>query len=227
MRATIADHQRRVVDQALLLIDEPGGVAGDQDAWSPARRGEAADRPHRVLRCAAERRIGEGEVGIGDGRERGRRGAAHDAVDLLDPASVVGELGGPGSAVDGYGYRLGDVAGVVRVEVLVCVVGGLPGRHGFGTGTGQGRPQQRRRRGEQQGRAGQGDGDRPSHHPAGESVPAVGGVRDGRAAADRERIDARSRAAPAGTARRGSRSARRGPPPRRRRRPSSTGSAAA
>ena len=228
MRAMIADDQRRVVDQALLLVDEAGGVAGDERGGG-AGRGQVADRVHRVLgrRCGAPVRRGRSWRRRPCAEARREGGAADDPVDRFDPALEGGELGGAGLPVDGDGDRLGDVARVVRFEVLVGLVGGLAGRHRFGAGAGQRRPQQRRRGGQQQRRAGQGDarpGGASPRAPAGTSRrtrrrrPGRGGSRGRRSG---------SRAGPAARGRRGSRSPRRAPRPRRRRRPSSRGSAAA
>ena len=56
----------------------------------------------RVLRVAAEGRVGEGEVGVGDRRPgAGEGGAADDAVDRFDAALEGRQLGVAGVAVDG------------------------------------------------------------------------------------------------------------------------------
>ena len=90
------DDQRRVFDQALLLVDEAGGVAGDQRGRRAP--GGARSRIACTESCEAplSAGLGEGEVGVGDlagGADEG--GAADDAVDRFDPA-LEGGRAGPG-----------------------------------------------------------------------------------------------------------------------------------
>ena len=124
---TIADHQRHVVDQALLLVDEAGGVAGDQRAVA-AGGAERADLVHRVLRLRGERRSGERRSWRRRPRSEARTKGAPLAMPSIASDPAVGSAascGVAGAAVDGDRDRLGDVARVVGLDVAVDVVGGL------------------------------------------------------------------------------------------------------
>ena len=208
------DHQRQVVDQALLLVDEAGGVAGDERRRSPrAGRGRGSPRP-----CPGRRGRPPARRARSWRRRPARRRAtkgvpADDPVDRVDLAAEGGELGGAGAAVDGDGDRLGDVARVVGFDVVVGDLGGLAVGDEVGVRPGQRRPEQRRRGGEQQAPSWRG-----RRRPGGASPRGRAGTSRrtrsetaGAACGSRARRSA-CRAGPAARARRGSRSAPRAAP---------------
>ncbi len=109
-------------DQALLLVDEAGRVAGEQYR-RPGRGGEGADCPDRVLRALRERRFGEAEVGVGDLFGSGEEGSAvDDAADRFDPFPVARQRGFAGTAVNRDRDRLDQLARVVGFDVAVGLI---------------------------------------------------------------------------------------------------------